>query len=56
VQEIESRMADVARLYPNLAEVVGGYVAKEGFGESDAFEFGLDVILNGLEVLREGSR
>jgi AcrR family transcriptional regulator len=52
VHQIETRMADLARIYPNLAEVVGGYVAKEGFGESDAFEFGLDVILNGLEALR----
>jgi AcrR family transcriptional regulator len=52
VQEIESRMADVARAYPNLAEVVGGYVAKGGFGATEAFEFGLDVILNGLDGLR----
>ncbi len=52
VEEIESRMADVARLYPNLAEVVGGYVAKEGFSADEAFEVGLDVILNGLEGLR----
>jgi AcrR family transcriptional regulator len=52
VDEIESRTADVARLYPNLAEVVGGYVAKEGFSTDEAFELGLDVILNGLEGLR----
>ena len=52
VEEIESRMADVARLYPNLAEVVGGYVAKEGFSVDDAFELGLDLILEGLESRR----
>ena len=52
VEEAEKRMADVARLYPNLAEVVGGYIATEGFAVADAFEFGLDVILNGLEALR----
>jgi hypothetical protein len=52
VEEIESRMADAARLYPHLAEVVGGYVAKEGFSTDEAFELGLDVILNGLEGLR----
>ena len=51
VEEIESRTADAARLYPNLAEVVGGYVAKEGFSGDEAFELGLDVILNGLEGL-----
>jgi AcrR family transcriptional regulator len=55
VEEVESRMADVARLYPNLAEVVGGYVAKEGFSGDDAFELGLDVILNGLDGLRGGA-
>jgi hypothetical protein len=45
-------MADMARVYPHLAEVVGGYVAKEGFSVDEAFEVGLDVILNGLESLR----
>ena len=55
VEEVSSRMADVERLYPNLAEVVGGYVAKEGFSGDEAFEVGLDVILNGLETLRIAS-
>lgn len=49
-------MADVASVYPNLAEVVGGYVAKEGLGPEDAFEFGLDVILNGLEAMPRKDR
>ena len=52
VEEAESRIADVARLYPNLAEVVGGYVAEQGFDAAGAFRFGLDVILDGLESLR----
>jgi AcrR family transcriptional regulator len=51
VEEVQARMADVARLYPNLAEVVGGYVAKEGFNADDAFELGLDLILDGLQAL-----
>ena len=55
VEEIERRTADAARLYPNLAEVVGGYVAREGFSGDEAFELGLDVILNGLEGLRGAS-
>jgi AcrR family transcriptional regulator len=55
VEEAESRIADVARLYPHLAEVVGGYVAERGFDVAQAFEFGLDVILNGLESLRTPS-
>ena len=52
VEEMESRMADVARLYPYLSEVVGGYVAQEGFSADDAFAVGLNVILDGLEALR----
>lgn len=51
-REVESRFEDVARLYPNLAEVVGGYVAKHGYDAAAAFEAGLDVILDGLERLR----
>ena len=49
VREVETRMADVARTFPYLAEVVGGYVAKHGYDSEKAFAFGLDVILDGLE-------
>ena len=52
VQQVESAMADVARAYPYLAEVVGGHVAQHGHDLSKAFEFGIDVILEGLERLR----
>ena len=55
VRETEARMADVARIYPHLAEVVGGYVAKEGYSVDQAFEFGLDLILDGLERRRDAS-
>lgn len=52
VREVESKVEDVARLYPNLAVVVGGYIAKHGYSAADAFEAGLDVILDGLDRLR----
>lgn len=52
VRQVESKIQDVARLYPNLAEVVGGYVAKHGYSAQEAFEIGLGVILDGLERLR----
>jgi AcrR family transcriptional regulator len=54
-QQIETAMEDVARAYPYLAEVVGGHVAKHGHDFSAAFEFGLAVILEGLERLRTQS-
>jgi len=44
--------ADALADYPNLVEVVGGYVAKAGYDYEAEFEFGLDVILDGLERLR----
>ncbi|HEX7263838.1 MAG TPA: TetR/AcrR family transcriptional regulator C-terminal domain-containing protein [Candidatus Dormibacteraeota bacterium] len=52
VREVESKLEDVARMYPNLATVVGGYVAMHGYDAAEAFEVGLDVILDGLERLR----
>jgi AcrR family transcriptional regulator len=39
--------------YPNLVEVVGGYVAKAGYDYDTEFLFGLNVILDGLERLRD---
>jgi AcrR family transcriptional regulator len=38
--------------YPYLAEVVGGHVAKAGYNFETAFLFGLDLILDGLDTLR----
>lgn len=52
VREVDTKIEDVARLYPNLAEVVGGYVAEHGYSAAEAFEVGLDIILDGLERLR----
>jgi hypothetical protein len=45
--------ADVLADYPHLVEVVGGHVAKEGYDYDSEFLFGLDVILDGLERLRD---
>jgi AcrR family transcriptional regulator len=55
VKEVETKVDDASRLYPFLAEVVGGYIAKHGYNAAEAFEFGLDVILEGLEKLRTGA-
>jgi len=41
--------------YPNLVEVVGGYVAHAGYNYDREFLFGLDVILDGLERLLSAS-
>jgi AcrR family transcriptional regulator len=39
--------------YPHLVEVVGGYVAKSGYDYATEFVFGLDLILDGLDGLRD---
>lgn len=48
-QQFQAALGD----YPYLAEVVAGHVAKAGYDFSAAFLFGLDVILDGLERMRE---
>jgi hypothetical protein len=47
--------ADALADYPNLVEVVGGYVAKAGYDYDREFLFGFDVILDGLERFLTGS-
>ena len=49
MHQYEAVLAD----YPHLVEVVGGYVAKSGYDYATEFVFGLDLILDGLERLRE---
>jgi AcrR family transcriptional regulator len=39
--------------YPHLVEVVGGHVAKAGYDYATEFVFGLDLILDGLDRLRD---
>jgi AcrR family transcriptional regulator len=39
--------------YPYLVEVVGGFVATSGYDFAEEFLFGLDLILDGLDRLRD---
>ena len=48
----ERRMAELAEEFPYLAEVVAGHVAKVGYDFNEAFEYGLDLILDALEQRR----
>jgi AcrR family transcriptional regulator len=49
MREYEAVLAD----YPHLVEVVGGYVAESGYDYATEFLFGLDLILDALDKLRE---
>ena len=49
MREYEALLAD----YPHLVEVVGGHVAKAGYDYATEFLFGLDLILDGLDKLRD---
>jgi hypothetical protein len=39
--------------YPNLVEFLAEHVMKPGYDYGDEFEYGLDLILDGLEVARQ---
>jgi AcrR family transcriptional regulator len=49
MREYQAVLAD----YPHLVEVVGGYVAQAGYDYDTEFLFGLDLILDGLDKLRD---
>ena len=49
MHEYEAVLAE----YPHLVEVVGGHVAKAGYDYATEFLFGLDLILAGLDGLRD---
>ena len=49
----ERQMGTLAEEFPYLAEVVAGHVAKVGHDFAVAFEYGLDLILDALERLRD---
>jgi len=54
--EAQRQMREYAAVlddYPHLVEVVGGYVAKRGYDYATEFVFGLDLILDGLDRLRD---
>jgi AcrR family transcriptional regulator len=50
--EQERQLGELAQSYPYLAEVVAGHVAKVGYDFKEAFEYGLDLILDALEQRR----
>ncbi|HEX6391170.1 MAG TPA: TetR/AcrR family transcriptional regulator [Solirubrobacteraceae bacterium] len=52
-QAQEAQSAALADEFPYLAEVVAGHVAKVGYDFTAAFEYGLDLILDALERLRD---
>ena len=39
--------------YPNLVEYISEHAMKSGYDHGDEFEYGLDVILAGLERVRD---
>jgi hypothetical protein len=46
-----------AEAYPYLVEMVRGHVLRPGYGFGSSFDFGLDLILDGLEhALLDGDR
>jgi hypothetical protein len=48
----ESILRQLAGEYPHLAEMITVHAMKPGYDYSKEFEFGLDLILDGLERLR----
>jgi AcrR family transcriptional regulator len=48
-------LRQLAGEYPHLAEMITQHAMKPGYDYADEFEFGLDLILDGLERLRDGS-
>ena len=52
-QAEEQQLAALADEFPYLAEVVAGHVANVGYDFGEAFEYGLDLILDALEQRRD---
>ena len=50
----ENILRQLAGEYPHLAEMITEHAMKPGYDYGDEFEFGLDLILDGLETLRDG--
>src|SRR5258708_27730177 len=48
----EGILRQLAGEYPHLAEMITGHALQPGYDYSEEFEFGLDLILDGLERLR----
>lgn len=49
----DEMMAVFAEHYPHLAELTSEYVLKPGYDFGDSFEFGLDLIIRGIEAASE---
>jgi len=49
----EEMLGQMAGDYPHLAEMITDHALQPGYDYSDEFEFGLDLILDGLERRRE---
>ncbi|MFI5284628.1 MAG: TetR/AcrR family transcriptional regulator C-terminal domain-containing protein, partial [Candidatus Dormibacterales bacterium] len=49
----EDILRQLAGEYPHLAEMITEHAMKPGYDYADEFEFGLDLILDGLERLRD---
>jgi len=49
----ESLLRQLAGEYPHLAEMITEHAMKPGYDYAEEFEFGLDLILDGLERLRD---
>ena len=47
--ETTKDVADIAEHFPYLAEIVVGHVAKYGYDFNESFEFGLELVLDGIE-------
>jgi AcrR family transcriptional regulator len=54
-EEQNWQIEQLAAQFPYLAEVVAGHVAKVGYDFTEAFEYGLDLILDGLARRRDGA-
>ena len=46
-------LAQLAGEYPHLAEMITDHAMQPGYDYSEEFEFGLDLILDGLERMRD---
>jgi hypothetical protein len=49
----EGMLRQMAGEYPHLAEMITEHAMKPGYDYAHEFEFGLDLILDGLERLRD---
>jgi tetracycline repressor-like protein len=52
----ENILRQLAGEFPYLAEMITDHAMKPGYDYADEFEFGLDLILDGLERLRASAR